>query len=136
MLDWIITLGLMLCILVGGAMSAMQTSNFFRQELAEPLRSQQTMQIGFAWMLASIVPFWRSHPAVGAIALILGLVTLMQGCTRLYQFGKEKAQAERLSVLAKDMAANDAVLDPSEPMLTGKAASKRRRAARRAQTPT
>ena len=133
MMDWVITIGLMLCILVGGTMSAAQKPGFFRREIAEPLRSQQTMQVGLAWLFASIVPFWRAHPVVGLIALLLGLVTFFQGCFRIYQFGKEKARTDRLAHLAKSVVANDAKLDTSEPMLTGKAASKnRRRAARKA----
>ena len=125
MMDWAITLGLMLCILVGGSMSAVQTNNFWRKEMSEPLRSQQTMQVGLAWLLASIVPFWRTHPVVGVIALLLGLVTFMQGCVNLYQFGKAKIRAERLATVA----ANDPQIDASELMLTGKAAAKRRRRA-------
>ena len=133
MMDWVITIGLMLCILVGGTMSAVQTTGFFRKEISEPLRSQQTMQVGLAWLLASIIPFWRAHPVIGFIALLLGAVTFLQGCVRIYQFGKERLRSERLANLAKRVAGNDATLDKNKPMLTGKAASKnRRRAARKA----
>lgn len=129
-MDWAITLGLMVCILVGGSLSAAQVTGGFKKDTPEPFRSQQTMQVGFSWMLASIVPFWRAHPIVGSIALALGVVTFVQGCVRVYQFGKEQARNKRLAETAAQ-AAKDVALDADDPALTGKAASKRRRRAAR-----
>lgn len=132
MLDWAITLGLMLCILAGGTMSQGTKPSFFRKATAEPLISQQRMQVGFAFLLASIVPFWREHRILGLLVFMIGLVLFVQGCSRLYRLGKSQARDERLARLVKDVAANDAVLDPNRPHETGKATKRKRRAARRA----
>lgn len=132
MLDWAITLGLMLCILAGGTMSPGKTPTFFRKAAAEPFISQQRMQVGFAFLLASAVPFWREHRIFGLLILMIGLVLFIQGCSRLYRLGKSQARDERLARLVKDVAANDAVLDPNRPQETGKATKRKRRAARRA----
>ena len=129
-MDWIITLGLMLCILTGGALSAAQSTDFFKKRIEEPLHSQQTMQVGLAWLLASIVPFWRNHPGIGAITLLLGLVTFLVGCASVYQYGKAKARSERLSAMPNTVAANDDNIRQPAPT-TGKAAAKQRKCAAR-----
>lgn len=138
-MDWVITIGLMLCVLVGGTLSALQAGGLFKKSTPEPLRSQQTMQVGLAWMLSSIVPFWRNHPAVGALAFIIGFVTFVQGCFQAYAYGKSKVRTARLAEKERTptVAANEDSLDQDAPFLTGKAASKqRRRAARQAASAT
>ena len=129
-MDWAITIGLMVCIIVGGALSAAQASGMFTKALPEPLKGQQSMQVGMAWMLASIVPFWRGQPALGAVSLAVVTLTFLKGCLGVYGYGKEKARQARLDALAKDITPNDVVL-PQEPSTTGKGASKRRRRAAR-----
>lgn len=129
-MDLAITIGIMLCILVGGALSAVQGSKLFTKDVPQPLKGQQSMQIGMAWMLAAIVGFWRGPSGLGAVALFLGLLTFVSGCMAVYRYGKDKARAERLAALAQDIKPNDVVL-PEGPYTTGKSASKRRRKAAR-----
>ena len=129
-MDWAITITLMLCIVAGGALSVVQATGFFTKELPEPLKGQQSMQVGFAWMLASIVPFWRAQPALAAIALLVGAVTFFKGCLGVYGYGKEKARQARLAARSHDTKPSDVLL-PEGPYTTGKSASKRRRRAAR-----
>ena len=129
-MDWAITIVLMLCVVIGGALSAAQATGVFTKNLPEPLRGQQSMQVGFAWMLASIVPFWRGQPALGGIALFVGAVTFLKGCLGVYGYGKEKAREARLAAMAHETKPSDVVL-PEGPYPTGKSASKRRRRAAR-----
>ena len=129
-MDRAITNTLMLCIVAGGALSVVQATGFFTKELPEPLKGQQSMQVGFAWMLASIVPFWRAQPALGAIALLVGAVTFFKGCLGVYGYGKEKARQARLAARSHDTKPSDVLL-PEGPYTTGKSASKRRRRAAR-----
>ena len=125
----------MLCVLFGGTFSALQTGGLFKKSTPEPLQSQNTMQVGLAWMLSSIVPFWRGHSAIGILALLIGVVTFVQGCLHAYGYGKKQARAARLIKKERlpSHAANDDTLDQNAQCLTGKAAYKqRRRAARKA----
>ena len=128
MMDWAITIGLMLCILIGGCLSAAQATNYFRTPASEPLQSQHLMQIGMAWLLAAIVPFWRSHQALGVLAFLLGAATLLHGCISLYHFAKEQAHAKRIADTMPDVFSGTPLATVG---LTGKASSKRRRRATR-----
>ena len=126
MMDWAITIGLMLCVIIGGCLSAAQATNYFRTPAPEPFNSQYIMQIGMAWMLASIAPFLRSHPAMGMLCVFIGFSTFVQGCMGVYRFGKRQAHEKRVAMQTQLNEVTPKNRDPTFG-LTKKAASKLRR---------
>lgn len=128
-MDLLITAGLMLCILVGGVLAAKQSST---KEGKDPalVQIQQTMQVGFTWMLTSLVPFWRGPKVLAMIVLAVGLLTFLKGCLDAYQTGVAKAKATREAQENRDFNADQT--DGGQEVLTGKALARRRRANKRA----
>lgn len=128
-MEFLTTIGLMLCVLFGGVLAAKQSSV---KEGKDPqlVQVQQTMQVGFTWILTSLVPFWRGPKILGGIVLFVGLLTLFKGCMDAYRLGLAKATSEREAREAKDL--EESQRDEASGTLTGKASAKRRRADKRA----
>lgn len=128
-MDWLITSGLMLLVLMVTTFSMWSPGSLLKKTISEKLRSQEQMQVGFAWVLTSAVPFLRGYPALGVLSILVGVINFLLGCFRAYAYGKKKARDTRLAEekIRPSRAANDDSLDQEKPFLTRTAAVKNSR---------
>lgn len=78
-MDWIVTLGLMGLVALGGVMHSATQNGLLHANATEPFLSRQKIDMGMTMLLASVVAFVRNHTWLGWAVAFVGLIGLLSG---------------------------------------------------------